>query len=197
MSDPRYTTLEVLRSQTGVSSGDDARLSAALAAAEELIDVHCRRRFDAVDPEIDAAVARVYPADGWPDLSIDDIVQVDTVEARSSTTGDWTALDADGWDLEPLNAAADGKPHTTLRLASSRYGQIRVTGWFGWPAVPAVVSQAALLQASRLYQRKNAAFGVTPVPSLEGGAGMRLLAKLDADVENNLHGVRRHPVLVG
>lgn len=195
MSEPRYATLADLRSLTGVTTGDDSRLTAALLAAEELIDTYCRRRFTAPDVNEDDPTVRVYPAAGY----IDDVVHVDTVETRPSASAEWTELAADRWELGPVNATADGKPYTQLvaRRSPIVADAVRITGWFGWPAVPAVVTQATLLQASRLYQRKNAAFGVAPVPGLEGSGGMRLLAKLDADVELLLAGVRRHAVLVG
>lgn len=186
----RYVRVAQLVAFTGGIETDLAEI--AIASTEELIDLHCRRRFDTVDPGVDQPVARIY----GPGDSLDDVVAVSTVETRTSPTGAWTLLDADRWRLDPLNAVADGKPHTGLTMDTNGTAQVRVTGWFGWPAVPAVVTQAALIQASRLAQRRNAAFGIANIPSLEG-AGMRLLSKLDADVELLLAGVRRHPVLVG
>jgi len=58
------------------------------------------------------------------------------------------------------------------------------------------VRMATLLQASRIAQRRNAAFGIAAVPGMDG-SGMRLLSKLDADVELLLDPYRRRPVLAG
>ncbi len=195
MSDGRYVNFATFKAQLRIDDVlDDGVLELALAAAEDQIDQHCRRGADgsARPFTLDAEPsARVYRTSGRRHLDVDDVVQVDEVAVRSGS--DWLPVDVD--DLEPLNAEADGRPYTSLTLAQPTVGRVRVTGVFGWPDVPDVVRQASLLQASRLAQRRNAAFGIATVPGLEGG-GMRLLSKLDADVELLLKNVRRMPVLV-
>jgi hypothetical protein len=57
-------------------------------------------------------------------------------------------------------------------------------------AVPASVRLAALLQAARLFKRGEAPFGVAAVGTIDGGSGMRLLAKLDPDAERLLEPYR-------
>lgn len=47
--------------------------------------------------------------------------------------------------------------------------------------VPAPVKYACMLQASRWFKRKDAPFGISGSPEMQGE--MRLLAKLDPDVE--------------
>jgi hypothetical protein len=68
-------------------------------------------------------------------------------------------------------------------------GAVKVTATFGWPAVPAEVRQAALIQAVRLFKRKGSPFGIAGSP--EDGSEMRLLSRLDPDVENLLRHLRR------
>lgn len=194
MTDGRYVGFAEFKAQLRIDDVlDDGVLALALAAAEDQIDQHCRRGADGSPrpfTQDEEPTQRVYRHSGRQFL-IDDAAEVDEVAVRAGSG--WTVLE--GWEPEPLNAEADGRPFTSIVLARPTVGRIRVTGKFGWPDVPPVVVQAALLQASRLAQRRNAAFGIATVPGLEGG-GMRLLAKLDADVELLLRNVRRQTVLV-
>ena len=188
----RYATLLQLKDHISVDDSiDDVELELALDAAERLIDDYCRRRFDEVDPDVDAATERTYRDLGY----IDDVVDVDKLEVRYSRGGDWQQIT--DYDLEPFNAASDGQPHTKISAPGvGRVDRVKLTGWFGWPETPAAVTQATVLQSARVAQRRAAPFGIQTVPQLDGGAPMRLLAKLDADVELLLHGLRRNPVMV-
>lgn len=55
---------------------------------------------------------------------------------------------------------------------------------FEWTAgdVPKVVRSATLLQAARLFKRSAAPFGIAAVNTVDGGSGMRITERLDADV---------------
>ena len=88
------------------------------------------------------------------------------------------------YTAEPLNALVQGHPITALRR---RYGfwatlQVRVTGAWGWPGVPDEVSQATLLQASRLFNRRKSPEGIT------GNAewGLVRVTRVDPDVASLL-----------
>jgi hypothetical protein len=58
---------------------------------------------------------------------------------------------------------------------------VRVTALWGWSAVPPAIEQATLLQASRLLIRRDSPYGVAGSP--EAGTEIRLLARLDPDVD--------------
>lgn len=103
------------------------------------------------------------------------------------------------FQVEPLNAAAAGEPWTRLVAIGPRWfprlehrAGVQVTAKFGWPGgtPPAPVKHAVLIQASRLWKRKDAPFGVAG--SAELGSELRLLAKLDPDVESLLRPYRRN-----
>lgn len=194
-----YVTLEELRAQVqlGDDQSHDGRLQIALDAAEGAIDSYCHRSFSTVNPDLDLATSRVYTARSRSRVIIHDLAALDQVAGRAASTEPYETVEADAVGLWPAHAAVEGRPYTELRRVSGvwlgGHAAVRVTGWFGWLAVPAVVKQATLLQASRFFQRRSAQFGVAPVPGLEGGGGMRLLAKLDADVELMLNTVRRDP----
>jgi len=185
-----YVGVAQLRQHAQIGDSlDDAVLEGALAAATSQVNDYCRRRFDA------AAGERRYERGRTrrPELPIDDAVAVEAVEV------DGREWDPEWWDTYPWNAAADDQPYTAIvpRRQRRLHGRILVVGVFGWPEVPAPVHTATLLQASRLAQRRNAAFGIAQVPGLDGNSGMRLLSKLDADVELLLDPYRRRPVLAG
>jgi hypothetical protein len=55
---------------------------------------------------------------------------------------------------------------------------VKVTGKFGWQAVPSKVKTACLIQAERLFKRKDAPFGV--IGSAEMGQ-LQVIPKLDPD----------------
>ena len=69
-------------------------------------------------------------------------------------------------------------------MVPSKSSYYNVTGLWGWASVPTAVEQACLIQATRLFKRKGAAFGVAGSPEL--GNELRLLSRLDPDVEVTL-----------
>jgi hypothetical protein len=187
-----YVTAAELKDALGITdTADDAHIQRALDAAEEAVIGHCDRFFDqrgsGVSPQ-----QRIYKADLD---GLDDIVSISAVEVDTAGDGTYATATTD-YTLEPFNAVLDGEPYTRLVKGSAfPAGKVRISGVFGWPSVPAAVEQAMLLQASRFFKRlKEAPFGVAGV-SIDG-AGIRLLAKLDADVELLLSRLQKYPVVV-
>lgn len=184
MTAERYCTLVQLKDVIGLSDvADDLSLSAALSAVSDMVDDHCRRTFDA--PQADV---RRFTASSGQRVRIQDFVSVSEVEVHR----DGTWHEVDGWLAEPLNPGR--KPHTALFFADGvlprQVGAVRVTAEYGWPEVPAQVQQAVLLQTSRLFKRgRDAPFGVLMQPEME--SGVRLMNKLDVDVEVLLAPLRR------
>jgi hypothetical protein len=184
-----YATVAELRSYVGIPAGDttdDTLLTLALDASTEAIDAYAGRKFTADA----AAVTRYYTAISSDLVRIDGIQTTTDLAVAVDDDGDGTyettlTRDTD-YRLEPPNAPADGRPWTGLaafgtRRFPTRSRAGRVTARFGWTTVPAAVKQACLLQASRLFKRKDAPFGIAG--SLEMGSEMRLLAALDPDVQ--------------
>lgn len=182
-----YATLAQLRARLGFATADtadDTILEAIVAAVSRWIDLHCGRRFWVNS----VAEARYYTAtDSDLLLCPDDVVTVTALACDED--GDrvyertWAATD---YDLEPYNATLDGQPYT--RIAVTPNGQyafptmakaVKVTGTFGWSAVPDAIREACLLQAERIYKRKDAPFGV--LGSAEMGQTL-VIPKLDPDV---------------
>ena len=188
---PDYVTVSDLAAYLRIDDSlDDAELAAAITAASRAVDHFCGRQFGRTD----APVERVYTArrdyqTGWWTVHVDDLAGL---PVTVKVAGDPVA----GSRLGPLNAAANGRPWTRIefdagseRLPTGSPGEVSVTGIWGWDAVPATVQQATLLQASRLFKRRDAPFGIAGSP--ESGSEMRLLARVDPDLQVSLYPYRR------
>ncbi|MGD0248289.1 MAG: hypothetical protein ABSB75_04475 [Candidatus Limnocylindrales bacterium] len=168
----------------------DPLLDIALAAASYAITDTCERDFSIPSG---VSESRYFQGrrHGISYLEIDDLVD-DTglVIATDDGTNTYPTTVTTAYDLMPLNAPAKGFPHhgiafhslVSLGVGWPRRPLIKVTSarW-GWPAIPYAVEQACLIQAARLYKRKDSPFGIAGSP-LEGNV-LRLLARLDPDVQ--------------
>lgn len=164
----------------------DLDLQLAIAAATMGINEFTGRRFDADDDETSERQFTPYAANY---LDIDDLVTCAAFQTDSTGDGvfdtTWT-LNRD-FVLEPLNAAANGKPYELVRvhpLGNLRFyswpRSVQITGKFGWPTVPAPVKQATTIMAERLMRRaRDAPFGVVALGFDQPGMQ---IPKLDPDV---------------
>ena len=118
---------------------------------------------------------------------------IDDLSAAAGLTVTSDGVAVTDYTLMPLNAEADGRPYTWIIFGgtvSTIEGAISLTSTaWGWSAVPASVVQATELQASRFFKRRDAPFGVAGSPDM--GSELRLLARLDPDVDVLLTGYRR------
>lgn len=179
-----YATLAELKAQLSITdSARDSLLNKALAAASRAIDKKTGRRFW-LDPSV---VQRTFNPRGralreceGERLLIDDIGSATGLVVETGGGTSWTAVT--GYETSPDNALPNGVPITSLLLPVGTWGygtaRVRVTARWGWPAVPDEVVQATLLQAGRLYRRKDSPEGVA------GSAewGMVRVPALDPDV---------------
>ena len=181
-----YGTLAALKERLGIEADDtsrDAPLNSALAAASRGIDRATGRRFwldaDPVQRTYTPRGRIVRESDGDLFL-VDDIGNVAGLVVETGSGTSWSAVT--DYETGPENAIADGKPITGLLRTLGTWGltttRLRVTARFGWPAVPDEVTEAALIQASRLYKRKDSPEGI--IGSAEWG--VRNLSRRDPDV---------------
>jgi len=196
-----YATLSELKEFVGIPDADDQdddTLELALDSASAQVDAFCDRTFDA-DAEV---TTRVYsPEDPWH-VDIDPVSTLTGLVVKTDDNNDgvyettWTI--GTDYRMDPVNAAASSEPWDRISALGSRWFPrlryrpgVQVTAKFGWPGgeAPAPVKHAVLIQASRLWKRKDAPFGVAG--SVEFGSEMRLLAKLDPDVESLVRPYRR------
>lgn len=167
----------------------DADITRAIAAASRAIEDICARRFWL---DADAEQVRYYTARSRKLLEVDDLVVLTSLLTDSNGDGVFEQTWAVNSDfvLEPLNAAADIEPYTAIRrhpngsfrFPGSLPRGVKVTGQFGWPAVPDGIVEATGILATRLLRRsREAPFGVIGF-ALEQGAAVASLARNDPDV---------------
>lgn len=174
---------------------DDSMITLALASVDDMINGYCGRTFGTATTN----ATRYYAAGKGDAVEIDDIVTIGTVSyARNGT--DWT--DTTDFQAEPLNGYTDGIsfPFTRLRAINSFQWpvvqgtqSVRVTGAWGFGALPSAVVQAAVLQTARVFRRADSPLGVAGWNEL---GAVRVQPGLDVDVRALLEPYRRYRAAV-
>ena len=181
-----YATVSEVKAALRVTDNiDDALIAMAAGSASELIDGYCQRSFE------QTTGVRFFAASDRYSLEVDDIATASGIIIQTSSLGDsvfdttWAATD---FQLEPLNAYAGGLtwPYTRIRaiddyLFPTAWGEgtCKITATWGWPSVPTVVTQAAVIQASRIFARLQSPLGVAGFNEL---GAIRVGRALDPDV---------------
>jgi hypothetical protein len=178
---------------------DDDLIDNCVGAASRLIDGYCNRRFW----QTGTAEARVYQAEDSFYCSIDDIAGTAlTLKTSSQSDGTfdvtWKVSD---YQLEPLNGNLDGLTWSYDKIravgdylfptVNANYGEqalVQVTAVFGWPAVPEPITQATIIQASRIFKRYDSPLGVAGFGDL---GAIRVSRFLDPDMAQLVEPYRR------
>jgi hypothetical protein len=189
-----YCTLADVKGALRIPSADtvdDAMLTIAINAASRQIDGECDRVFYS-----DEGV-RVYVPESSILVNTDDIQTVTTLET-SSGDGFTVTIPSTDFQLEPLNGQAGGIPGPFTRIRATGaflfpvFSQrsvnldeatVRVTGTFGWPAVPDAIKQAALLLSIRIFKRLDSPLAVAGF----GDMGAIRVGRTDPDVMALIH----------
>jgi hypothetical protein len=183
-----------------------AQVDLVLDATSRAVDEWCQRHFWQ-DGTVGVPVARTFvPCDRWRldlgpfnDLSTVVVPAVATDEAGDGTfETTWLASD---YQLVPVNRPT-GRPYRKVeaiagrpfpvRYGTGRLDRVRVTGVWGWDAVPAEVKQATLIKATRLLTRMQSANGIAGVDAF---GPIRVSRAEDGDVVALLDPYR-HPATV-
>ena len=178
---------------------DDDLIDNCVGAASRLIDGYCNRRFW----QSGTAEARVFQAEDSFYCSIDDIAGT-ALTLKTSTQADgtfdltWSRSD---YQLEPLNGNLDGLTWSYDKIravgdylfptVNANYGEqalVQVTAIFGWPSVPEPVTQATIIQASRIFKRYDSPLGVVGFGDL---GQIRVSRYLDPDMAQLVEPYRR------
>jgi len=190
-----YCTLNELKQRLDIKDNDDdSTLNAVIESASRMIDDHCGRHFFA-----DAAATRYFTARCNDYLDIDDCYGVTTL--KTDDDGDRTyenTWDDSDYDLMPFNADDTGWPYTWIEptpdgdyLFTRMRKGVEITGNWGWSETPKPIKEACLLQAARLFKRKDAPFGIAG--SARAGGEMRLKQiQIDIDVLSLISKYVRH-----
>jgi len=196
-----YATLAQIKSALRIPSGDatdDSLLEMAVESASRLIDAYCGRNFI-----LAGTATRYYSTENPYVVNIDDARSITAVETSSGQDGvydtAWVIGSAGGAgdaQPEPINDYLGGVvwPYTRIRAVGDYVfpkgpeQSIKVTASFGWPNIPVTVTQATILQSSRIFTRLQSPLGVAGF----GDMGiMRVSRGLDPDVVQLVEGYRR------
>lgn len=184
-----YSTLVTVKTSLSIpldNNDEDYYLEATIEAVSRMIDNYTGRRFYSEQD------TRYYAAASIDEVFIDDLLSLTSIKTDDDNDGvfetTWSTAD---YHKYPLNAGENGTPYT--RIEVSGYGSysfptgvkraVQIVGTFGYcstAAIPKPVSEACKLQASRLYKRKDAPFGVI------GGGDMQQsvsIPDIDQDVK--------------
>jgi hypothetical protein len=169
-----YLTTSEAQSYIGMSAGTDtAELDDVVTSVSRMIDRFCGRHFY-------QATATQKFFDSEDSESIDfgpygDLVTATAVAYDDNDDGTYeSTLSATDYQLTPQGATTRGpvsEPFTGLRVlsgislplapaASGRTGLVRITGTWGWPAVPTEVKQAARILVAEVFKLSDAPLGV-------------------------------------
>jgi len=186
-----YCTLAEVKSALRLTDNvDDGLLEKAIESASRRIDGYCGRFFY----KTASTPINVYPINEYLLRMPEDLAN-NTVTIKIDTTADGTyattlTINVD-YILEPTDASLRGYPYVHARMVGGQtfplevtpsFPTCQVTGFWGWDAVPADVSQACVLLAMRQFARLNAALGVV------GFADMALQVRaVDPDVRDLLN----------
>lgn len=188
-----YATLAQVKAALRITdSVDDSLLEMAIESASRAIDEYTNRNFYNAGTAI-----RYYAPSDSLNVDIDDLISLTALATMSDdeqvydTT--WTATD---YQLEPLNGIVDGiaQPYNHIRavgdytfLTLDGEATIKVTGVWGWATTPIQVTQATVIQSSRIYKRLDSPLGI-----ISGELGsMRIGSRLDPDVAQLIDGLRK------
>lgn len=187
-----YCTLAELQARMSIGDTvDDVILEQVITGVSRMIDAYTHRRFYA------ATETRYYTPRRHDSCIVDDLLSVTTVATDDDGTRAWaTTWASSDYELMPPNAALDSKPYTVIQTTpAGRYWfprvsrGLKIAGSFGYAATtPAIIREACLLQAARVFKRKDSPFGVAGV----GELGVMRISTLDPDVKILLSSMIRY-----
>jgi len=170
-----YITLANLKTYLKIDdSVDDVILEKIIESASRSIDRIANRRF-----YLDStATARTYRPIGNLRVQVDDIGTTTglVVKTDPNATGVYqtTFVLNQDYIVEPTNAAALGRPYTTITIVGptafslpvNYWPQVEVTAKWGWPTVPDDVTEATYILSADLYKRRDSVGGVLGLSEL-------------------------------
>jgi len=182
-----YATLAEFKASVGITdSTDDTALQSVLDATDQLINNYCDTK---VGFGQTASQARYYTTGNLSFVLTDPIVSVSSLQTDDDGDGTYeTTWASTDYILSPRNAALDSRPYTEVDTAPNEpklfpltYLAVKITGVYGWPAVPSAVKQAALIQAGAVWSSRIAPFGV--IGSQDLGGVMRMSRALHPEAQ--------------
>lgn len=179
-----YANAAELAAELGIpDQDDDLRLESALNVASRDVDAWCGTRFWADE----TVQTRVYRPTASLLLDTDDISTLTGLVVEVDTNDDGTFNELltvdEHYFLGPDNVEQmdPARPWSEIYLTlsaptnfptSHQRPAVQVTAKFGWPAIPAAVKQATLIQAKTFYKATSGSFAGFQL-AVDVGAVMR------------------------
>lgn len=180
-----YATLADVKAALRITDAvDDSLLEMAVESASRLIDGFTFRTFTNA-----GTATRNFVASDSYNVIIDDLISLSLLETTDELDQPYDTWSAADYQLTPVNGRIDGLvvPYNALLAVNDKtfytVGQqalVKVTGVWGWSAIPIAVKQATIIQASRIYKRLDSPLGVAGFGDL---GAIRVGRALDPDVE--------------
>jgi hypothetical protein len=180
-----YCSLAQMKSALRIPSADvidDSILELAVEAASRMIDAECDRNFFSV------SATRDYVPNDRITVDTDDLTVITSVKLDDQGDGTFLiTLATSDFQTEPLNQRVSGNPFPVYRLRMigdyllPEWGQqatVRIAGTYGFTPVPIQITQATIIQSTRIFKRLDSPLGLTWGVD---GMGMRV-GKVDPDV---------------
>ena len=181
-----YCSLAEIKASAGITdSVDDTMLELAVESASRFVDSYTQRYFY----NAGTATRLFVPQDSYV-TEIDDSISISVLQTSDGDTfgTTWAAKD---YQLEPLNGNVDGltgHPATRIRAVDDFLftvldgeATVRITGVWGWSAVPIAVKQATVIQAARIFKRNDSPLGIAGFGEM---GAVRVGVQLDPDVKH-------------
>ena len=190
-----YTTLASVKAALRITdSVDDALIESSINSASRLIDGYCGRAFYNA-----GTAARYFAPTTELFCDVDDLASTAiTLATDPMVDGSFDLVwSAANYQLEPLNGVLDGQTwaYTRIRAAlnylfpmTNELALVKVTGVWGWPAVPAAVETACIIQSQRIFKRFDSPLGVAGFGDM---GAIRVTRALDGDVAQLVEPYRR------
>lgn len=165
----------------------DELFDESIEVASRWSDQWCRRHFYQVTE------TREFIADDLAVLrfgTFGDVVSVTAVESDDLGDGVFVAWNPAEFLVPPASAGPEARPSRTLEAVAKKFPlgrRVRVTGTWGWPAVPAPVARGTTIQAARLVKRREAPEGILGVNQF---GVLRVAGRPDPDVVSLLNPYR-------
>jgi hypothetical protein len=184
MTNPYASLTQVKAALRITDSVDDSLLEMAIESASRLIDGYTYRYFYNAGTAV-----RNFAAEDSYLVNIDDLVSISELKTTDEIGSEYTTWNATDYQLQPVNGKQDGLniPYTSILAVDDKLfntlgsqALVRITGVWGWSAVPIAVTQATIIQSSRIYKRLDSPLGVAGFGDL---GAIRVGRSLDPDVE--------------
>jgi hypothetical protein len=180
-----YASLSQIKAAARITDAvDDSLLEMAVESASRMIDAECDRNFYS-----SGTATRDFTPNDLYTVDTDDLTSI--VSVKLDDTGDLTfpiTLAVTDFQTEPLNQRVSGNPYPIYRLRMigdyllpiwGNQATVRIQGVYGFTPLPIQVTQACVIQASRIFKRLDSPLGIAGFGDM---GAVRVSSRVDPDV---------------